>query len=292
MKQVNHYLFLILVQILFGINFVISKLIVTQFSPILWAEIRFLISGSLLWGFCRMTKIPFPKLTPKDFLTLFFFSAIGFTLGQSLLLKGIQLSTANHAAIISSTIPIFALLIAILLKQEKLSFFKFLGFALSVAGILIIQNFGSFSLSNETFLGDTLILISCLGIGAYLALGKGFLTRFHPISLTSYFFLMAALQLLPFALHSSQSILTFNFTLPFFFAAFYSIIGATLIAYLLSNWVLTKLPSGPVALFTYLQPITAIITSSLLLQEPPSFKMILGTLLVFTGFFFTIRKTE
>ncbi len=292
MKQVHHYLFLIIVQILFGINFVVSKIIVTQISPILWAEIRFLISGSLLWGFCRFMKIPFPKLTYKDFFTLFFFSAIGFTLGQSLLLKGIQLSTANHAAIISSTIPIFALVIAIVLKQEKLTPFKILGFTLSIAGILIIQNFGSFSLSDETFLGDVLILISCLGIGTYLALGKGFLTRFHPIGLTSYFFLMAALQLLPFSINTNYSISTFSFTLPFCFAAFYSIIGATLIAYLLSNWLLTKLPSGPVALFTYLQPITAIVTSLFLLQESPSLRTVLGTLLVFLGFSFTIKKTE
>lgn len=289
-KQWKLYFVLALVQILFGINFVVSKVIVEKIPPILWAELRFLSSGLILLAILFSLKYKIPKLQKEDWISIFFLGFIGFTTGQSLLLQGIKFSTAGHAAILSSTIPLFALLISIFRKQESLSFLKGMGFILSFLGILVIQNIEKTNFQSQGLVGDLLILISCLGVGAYLSLGKSFFKRVDPLWATAFFFLMASAQLLPFALHEAYFIKTLSYSLNLIGAAFYSIIGATVLAYFLSNWVLSKLPSGPVALFTYLQPITAIFFSVTFLGEVLTSRVLLGTLLVFIGFFCTIKK--
>jgi drug/metabolite transporter (DMT)-like permease len=65
----------------------------------------------------------------------------------------------------------------------------------------------------------------------------------------------------------------------------YTILGATLIAYLLWSRALEKLLASRVAAFTYVQPLVAMVSSYFILKEalPPDFY--LGVAIVFSGLF-------
>jgi len=286
------YLALIFVQILFGINFVVSKIIVGQMSPGLWAFLRFLCSGLFLLFYLFLSKKKFPQFHLKDWFNLIFFAFLGFTLGQTLFLKGIQLSTAGHAAILSSTIPLFAFLFSLLKKEETLTPQKTLGLLLSFIGILVIQKIENFSFSENSALGDGLILLSCVGIGAYFTFAKNFLKRHNTFWITALIFFTAAIEILPIATFEIPTLFLINYSWPLIFSIAYSILGATILAYFLSNWVLTQLSAGTVAIFTYLQPITALIISSLFLNDQITLRTLIGTSFIFLGLYLTLNMKK
>src|SRR4029450_14074506 len=75
---------------------------------------------------------PLLKMHRKDFVVLALSSAIGVVGNQFLYVKGLSLTTAINATLISTTIPVFALLVSILFGYDQLSFRRFAGMILAV----------------------------------------------------------------------------------------------------------------------------------------------------------------
>src|SRR4051812_48261681 len=84
---------LIVVQILFGINYVVSKEIVGVFPPIVWANFRVVVSAAFLIGIALLSgrKHPVPK--KSFFVPLIFYSLLGVIINQGCFLIGLHYTT-------------------------------------------------------------------------------------------------------------------------------------------------------------------------------------------------------
>ena len=289
-KQSVYYA-LILVQILFGINYGASKIIVEQLDPIIWSNARFFFAGIGMLIITLVMRRPHPKLTKEFLLPIVPLSLLGMALGQGLFLFGLKGTTSINTAIITSSIPILTLIIVVIRRHEHLTLNKLIGIVLSFCGVIFIRDLSSVSFGAETLNGDLLVFLGALCFALYLSFGKSFLAKHDNLWVTTWMFFISAIAM------TLVNIPKFGHTeLPelegtFLACVIFSIIGATVITYFLSNWALAKAPSGNVALFIYMQPIVAGTIGYFFLGETLSVRIIICSVLIMSGLIISILPT-
>lgn len=276
-------LVLISIQILFGINFPASKIIVGKMDPVLWSNLRFLLAGIAMLFFTLIAKRKHPKVD-KSFVThITVLSTLGMALGQGLFLVGLKYTTSINSAILITCIPILTLFFVVVRGQESFSWKKGLGFAFSFCGVLLMRDLSQFSLGNETLIGDLLVFIAAGCFAAYLSFGKAFFMKTDNMWATTYMFLFSGFLMALFNFGKWGQLSHIGGDSLFYICAAYSILGATLLTYFLNNWALKRAASGNVAIFIYLQPIVAGIIGVTFLGEVISVRTLLCSLLILLG---------
>ena len=287
------YLVLIIIQVLFGINFATSKVVVSQLDPFVWSNIRFLCAGFVMFLVTVLLKRPHPQKTKEFFLPILPLSLLGMSLGQGLFLFGLNLTSSINTAIITSTIPLITMVIVVLRKQENLTKLKVIGFLISFAGVLFIRDFSITSTSSMNYLGDMLVFLGAACFALYLSYGKNYLMKFDNLWVTTYMFLASGLFMLFFNLFRIEKIsVPTNLSFNFWMSSAYTIIGATVLTYFLNNWSLRRVESGNVALFIYLQPVIAGIIGFFFLGEIVTLRMLISSLFIILGMSVTIFKSK
>ena len=286
--MIKIYLVLIFIQVLFGANFPASKIIVSRIDPLLWSNVRFLIAGIIMAFFSILMRRKHPPLTKEFILPLLPLSILGMGLGQGLFLIGLNYTTPVNSAVLITFIPILTLLIVILRKQEELTFNKLFGFVMAFMGVILLRDITNFTLSNRTFLGDSLVFLSALCFALYLCFGKEFLMKFDNMWTTSWMFIISGLLMSIFNIDKFIEITELDMSYDLFYCCLYSVFGATILTYFLNNWSLKRVSSGNVAIFIYLQPIVAGLIAYFYLDQEISFRVFFCSLLILSGLIFTI----
>lgn len=277
------YSVLVLIQVLFGVNFSTSKIIVGKLDPIIWSNIRFVLAGIGMLFITLIFRRKHPPLT-KDFLVpLVPLSLLGMALGQGLFLFGLKYTTSINTAIITTSIPILTLVIVVIRRQESLTVPKAVGFLLSFIGVLAIRDLSQLQFSSQTFIGDMMVFTGAMCFALYMSYGKPFLSRFDNMWITTWMFLISGLIMTIFNIPKWMEFKMPELDAVLIGSASFTIIGATLFTYLLNNWVLKRAPSGNVALFIYLQPVVAAFVGWKFLGENITARMILCTFMILTG---------
>lgn len=282
------YAALILIQVLFGINYSTSKVIVGKLDPFIWSNARFLIAGIIMLLFTLATRRPHPKLTKAFLLPIVPLSLVGMALGQGLFLLGLKHTTSVNTAIITTSIPILTLLIVVLRRQESITINKLVGFFLAFAGVVFIRDLSQVSFGAETFIGDIMVFLGAFCFALYLSYGKKFLLGYDNLWVTTWMFMISGIFMTIINIPKFSSFVMPQMNSVFIGSACFTIIGATLITYFLNNWALKKAPSGNVALFIYLQPVLAGIIGWYFLDEAITMRMIVCSILIMSGLIFSI----
>lgn len=286
------YLALISIQILFGINFSTSKVIVQQMDPVIWSNIRFFLAGIGMLFITLILRRPHPKVDKEFLIPIIPLSMFGMALGQGLFLYGLKYTTSVNTAIITTCIPILTLLIVVLRKQESLTVFKAIGFTLAFGGVILIRDFENFELSSNTFLGDLMVFLGAMCFAIYLSFGKKFLIKYDNLWITTWMFLISGIVMTIWNIPKWPSFTPPEMSTLFISSATYTIIGATLITYFLNNWALRRAPSGNVALFIYLQPIIAGLIGWYFLNESITLRTISSSMMIMGGLAISILPIQ
>lgn len=286
-----YYLALIITQILFGLNFPISKEIVMSIDPIKWAAIRFLLSGLIL---LIVTLIFRKKRRPSSFKKFFFYvipvGILGILCGQTFIMIGLKYTASSNGAIITGLIPILAIIITFFKTGEKLSRKKIMGISIAFLGTIIITLKSGVIVTSESLMGDFFVLLGAVCVASYFSMGKFLVKQFDHFWVTSFMLLSSGLVLLPYYISTGgvekEQIETLYPEIVF------SIVGATLVTYFLSNISLKKVSANTASLFIYLQPIVATIAGYFLLAEKISPSKVIAFVLIVTGVVLCLEKRE
>src|ERR671914_629686 len=95
---------MLLVCLIWGLNFSITKLALAQIPPLPFTAIRFVVSSLLLWLVLRMTEGPLRVPGPALRL-LILLGLLGNTCYQLAFTVGLNHTTATNSALILSTVP-------------------------------------------------------------------------------------------------------------------------------------------------------------------------------------------
>lgn len=280
---------LFLVAVLFSLNYIISKVAMRTLSPLAFAWLRVAGSAILLEVTARRQLEP---LTRRDWLSFTGLAFLGVVINQTMFLTGLSFTSAHIAAILITTIPVFALAIAIVLKRERATVWKIGGIVVSAAGALLVVGFEGIEGSGKSLAGAVMLIINCLSYAAYLVASKPVVTRLSPRLVVGRVFSIGAVCMLPFAAHALLTQDWHRVTPGAWLSLAAVIAGPTVGAYVLSGWALARADTSLVAVYTYVQPVLTTILAAIFLSETLQPVVALAAIMIFTGVWMASRKAS
>jgi drug/metabolite transporter (DMT)-like permease len=274
---------LISIQVLFGVNYLASKVIVTAMSPAAWAVLR--TSGAFL--VLALVALAGKRCLPRgrDIGLLAICALFGVVFNQGFFLEGLSRTTVGRSALICSQIPTFVLLFAVLARQEALTWRKGLGFFLGIAGVLVLLGVDRFSLDRRYLTGDLLTLTNAASYGLFVVLSRRVMARNDPLAATTVIFFFGALGMM---IYGGSRLVATDFSVvtpPLAGVMVYVILGATVLTYFLNLWAIKRAQATRVALFIFLQPVIASMLGVVFRGEEITARFLIATVLVFAALF-------
>ena len=268
--------------VIWGTTFISSKILLRTLQPTELLILRFVI------GFLTLTLIRrrFFKFYPfREELLYALAGLTGITLYY--LLEGVALTytMATNVGVIISTVPFFTAVLLRLLcpEEEKLQVTFFLGFIIAMAGICLISYNGAALSFNP--LGDLLTLLAALVWAFYSyflkrinRMGRSTAETTHKLFFWGLLFMLPAGAALGFAPDMAALMTPVNIGNLLFLG-----IGACAICFLIWNFAEKAVGAVRISVYIYLDPIVTLIASWIILKEPVTGLMLIGTGLTLAG---------
>ncbi|MEK6646280.1 MAG: DMT family transporter [Candidatus Firestonebacteria bacterium] len=277
---------LIATTLIWGTNYVPTKIAVTEIAPIHLAALRFAIVGFILLVVLRFFK-PETRIKKEDIILLFTLGFVGITLQQIFFLYGMKHTLPTHSALMGTLTPIFVFLLAVVMINEKITILKISGIITSFIGVFIILHSKGLKLDNRFLFGDLLSLASAFVFAVYVVLSKPFLLKYGSLSTTAYTTFIGGMLFIPFLLFDKTGFDWTTVSTKVWMSFAYLTVFASVFALSLWYWVLTYIDTTKAAVTMYFQPVIAAIFSYLIYSEEISKNLIFGGIFILLGIFIT-----
>jgi drug/metabolite transporter (DMT)-like permease len=213
------------------------------------------------------------------------YALLGVVLNQFLFVKGLELSTVVNATLLSTAIPVFALVVGVLVGQEKLSLRAALGTLVAASGVVFLIDPFRADFSGDKSLGNLLLVANTAAYGAYISISQDVFRRYGALTAMAWVFTFGCIFAVPlggFQLAGVAPLQLDGMTLA---CLAYIILFPTIAAYYLNAWALERVPPSTVAVYIYLQPLIAFAVAPLVLGEDEQWTWRTGVsaLLIFAG---------
>jgi drug/metabolite transporter (DMT)-like permease len=290
-RDIAPHLALIGVQILFGTWPIFGKLALRAMSsPTL---VYFRVTGAAIAFLLIQRRLtPLLKMPRRDFLWLVLSSVIGVVANQFLFVKGLSMTTAINATLLSSAIPVFTLLVSIVFGYDRLSLKRILGIAVAMAGVFFLVNPARADFSTRTTVGNLLIISNSFLYATYIVISKDLFERYGALNVITWIFLVGAVLSIPAGLYTLSGEQLQFVGLTVWLAVGFIILFPTVGAYYLNAWALTKVSPSIVAVYIYLQPLIAFGLAPMVLGERPNTHTLGAALLIFVGVAIVTRRSK
>lgn len=294
-KSSDNQLFLIIglfiINVFWGGSFIANAIALKSIGPIEIAALRFFIAAPLLalvtlaWKGKEIFRIDL-----KDLGILIIMALTGVTLQYVIQVTAQNYTTAINASLLINTSVFFILFLSAMFLSEKLSLNKILGAVIGFGGVALLVSGGDLSLDlGSHAIGDLMILVCAMLWSVYSIYGKKIATKYHPLTVLNYLFILGTIGILPFYLltpHQNPA----TIPLPVIGAIIFLSIFCSIIAYLVYNIALEKMEASRVAVFIYLVPMSTIVLAWLILGESMTIPSIIGGIAVCAGMYIAERK--
>ena len=285
------HLALIAVQVLFATWPIIGKIALHTVPAV--ALVGFRIAGaSLALMFLAGMSGKLQRIKIVDWPLLIISSILGLVLNQIMFTKGLSLTTAINATLLSTTIPVFTLLVGVILRTDRATLRRLLGIGFAAGGVLYLIGPGRAGFSSDTRAGDLLIVANSLSYGAYIAVSKNLVRRYNSLTVIAWIFVVGCVITIPAAVISLRTISLSTISWQVWLEILYIVLLPTAGAYYLNAWALARVPPSTVAVYIYLQPLIAFVMAPLILGEPLSSRAMIASLLIFCGVLVVTRRLK
>lgn len=172
-------------------------------TPFVLTDLRIFGAMVLFWAVSLFQK---PEhVPPRDMLRLFAASLLAIVFNQGSFIFGVKLSSPADASIITTSMPLWAMLLAAVFLREPVTGKKVAGIAFGAGGaLMLILGSGATATAAgaHPILGDLLVLFAQLSYATYLVLFKNFICRYSLVTVMKWMFTYAFLCTLPFSYSS------------------------------------------------------------------------------------------
>jgi len=157
---------MLLVCLIWGVNFSVTKLAIGQIPPLPFTAIRFVLASLLLWMVLRLTEEP-AVLPPSEIRRLVVLGVVGNTCYQLLFILGLAHTSATNSSLILSMVPTVVAVFAGLLGLERVTPKMWLGIGLGTLGVALVIAASGMKFSTGTLTGDLLTVAAVLCWAGY-----------------------------------------------------------------------------------------------------------------------------
>lgn len=226
------------------------------------------------------------KIEKGDYWKIALASFFGLFSTQLTFLLAIPHTTAIDASIMSSMLPIMTLLASAFVMRERITWSGVSGIALSVIGVMILI-FNSVSIREgaaTTSVGGIVGMIgNTLSFALYLSIFRPLIRKYSVVTFMKWMFLFSSLYALPFSFSAFSASHLSAVPLSVALQVAYVVVGATFISYFLIPVGQKHLRPVVVSMYTYVQPVVAMVIALSLGLDQLTVLKVVATVLVFTG---------
>ena len=255
-------------------------------TPLVVTDLRITGAMVLFWIASFFQKPE--RVAPKDLLKLLGASLLAIVFNQGCFIFGVGLTSPVDASIITTSMPLLAMVLAAIYLKEPITGKKVLGIAVGATGALLLI-LGSHQVSeakaagNHYIWGDLLVLLAQFSYALYFVLFKNFVNKYSLITIMKWMFTYAFICALPFSyndlLHTEWKSLQ-NTEIG---ALVFIVVGSTFISYVLIVIGQKNLRPTVAGMYNYVQPLGASIVAVCWGMDTFNFVKIISVALIFGG---------
>lgn len=242
------------------------------------------LGGALLfWLTSLFTKKE--HVPVKDILLLGCAGLFALVFNQCSYTIGLNLTSPSNSSIMTTSMPIFAMVLSFFILREPLSAMKAGGVAMGCGGavILIVSSASAANARVGDLRGDVLCMMAQLSFALYLALFSKLVRRYSVITVNKWMFLWASLYILPIASSHLMANDWSAVALTTWAEAGFVVFFGTFVSYLLMMAGQQVLRPTVVSVYNYVQPIVSVTVSVLTGLAVFTLSQALAVILVFSG---------
>ncbi|MEO6521904.1 MAG: DMT family transporter [Mucilaginibacter sp.] len=282
MKYLKTYLMLLFGMLLFGSATPLSKLVTKDFPVFIAGGFRVLLAFIVLLPFVTLSNIK--KYKGRDIWLLAGISLVGVVGFTVLMLYGMKYISGVTGSVIMSATPALTAVFSIVFFKDDFSWKKGAAISLAIAGVLVMQ-FGEHQNTQKgnELLGILLVVAAICCEAGYTLMGKALTKNFPPEDIAAFSALIGFIGFLPFMIWQIKEI-SFH-TISFKSWFYLAIYGAGTMGLGSVLWYkgVKQVEGSTAATFMGVMPISALVLSYFLLNEPFRWIHLAGFALVFSG---------
>ncbi len=256
-------------------------------TPLVMTDLRVFGAMVLFWIVSFFQK---PEhVSPCDMLKLFGASMLAIVFNQGCFIFGVGLSSPADASIITTSMPLWAMLLAAIFLGEPITGKKVIGIAFGAGGaLMLILGSGqslSMSANGSHIAGDLLVLFAQLSYASYLVLFKNFISKYSLITVMKWMFTYAFLVTLPFSYTTILSTDWMALSMSDVASILFIVVFATFVSYMFIIVGQKNLRPTVTGMYNYVQPIVACIVTIYLGLDSFNTMKGIAVVLIFGGVF-------
>lgn len=294
-KGIGHLMAFVTVSI-WGSTFVFTKmLLINGLSPAQIFTLRFMIAYVLLLAFELATRRLSFRLVSRSWRDELMLLLLGVSGGSLYFLTenaAMLYTTATNTSLIVCSCPLFAMLLIALVyrKSERFTGVQVVGSMLACLGMAVVVMNGHFVLHLSP-VGDLLAFAACLCWAVYSLLMKAVTERYSTFFITRKVFFYGLLTILPYyVVFPGFPSVEVIFSRGVIWNLLFLSVVASMVCFLVWNWVIRRLGAVIATNWVYFNPITTILFAWWLLHEQITPWFLLGTVLILTGMFLCEKR--
>jgi O-acetylserine/cysteine efflux transporter len=275
--------FLVLINLIWGLNYIASKIGVGQFPPLIFTALRFSCLALILAPFIRWHR----GLMGSLVVAALFAGGLHF----SLLLVGLQLADTVSTVAIAGQLGVpFATLMSIVVLGEVVRWRRWSGILLAFSGVMLM---GLDPKVFEFWQGLACVVLSAL-FGSIGLMAVKRLQNIRPLELQAWFALISAPLILIFSVifESGQLTAISNAKWSGWGALAFNVLGASLLAHTGYFYLVQRYPVTSVSPLTVLSPLFGVFFGVTLLGDQLTARIIAGGVMTLTGVFIIARREK
>lgn len=275
--------------VMWGLMSPLSKLIMVGgiVTPLVVSDLRIGGAMVLFWILSFFQK---PEhVNHKDLVTLFFASLFAIVLNQGSFIFGVSLSSPGDASIITTSMPLWAMVLAAFILKEPITGKKVLGIAAGAGGALLLifgssQNVQASAQKGEYAIwGDLLVLFAQFCYALYIVLYKNFVNKYSLVTIMKWMFTYSFICILPISADSLMDTRWGDLQFTDISSLAFIVVGATFVSYMLVVVGQKNLRPTVAGMYNYIQPLVACIVAVCWGMDSFNFIKIIAVILIFGG---------
>lgn len=224
------------------------------------------------------------KVETKDYKLLLGAALFSIVFNQCNYIIGLSITSSLNASIMTTTMPIFTMVLATLFLGEPITLKKFGGVVLGACGAAsLILGSANGVMGGGVLRGDIQCVLAQCSYAIYLTAFKGIIQKYKAVTSMKWMMTFASLIILPFALPTLVEKDWAEIAGKTWMETAFVVVGGTFVSFLLSIKAQKVLRPTVVAMYNYMQPIVACVVSVLIGIGVFGWTQLLAIIFIFTG---------
>lgn len=247
--------------------------------------VSFRVAGGALLFWLSSLFMPCEDVPVRDRFMMAAAAIFGLVCNQCCFTIGLSITSPVNASIVTTSMPIFAMMLSFLILREPITLKKAGGVAIGCSGavILILTSMTAGNSKVGDVRGDVLVLCAQLSYALFLSLFSRLVRKYSVFTVNRWMFLWATVFICPFSASHVAAIHWQAIALKTWLETGYVVLFGTFIGYILIVMAQQILRPTVVSIYNYVQPMVSVTVSVLTGMGVFKPSQGLAVILVFTG---------